>query len=122
MFAHFTKQDINAENLKCLVSFCLALPGCNAAAERVFSLINALWTDEINRLNIETVEALTIVKTYFNNFSCAEFYVQISEEEEEKVLNRSINLINILMNLKYKLDDCVFFKGAIFLIKYVSDL
>jgi hypothetical protein len=46
MFAHFTKQDINAENLKCLVSFCLALPGCNAAVERVFSLINALWTDE----------------------------------------------------------------------------
>jgi hypothetical protein len=42
----FTKQDINAENLKCLVSFCLALPGCNAAVERVFSLINALWTDE----------------------------------------------------------------------------
>jgi hypothetical protein len=34
MFAQFTKQDINAENLKCLVSFCLALPGCNAAVER----------------------------------------------------------------------------------------
>jgi hypothetical protein len=45
-FAHFTKQDINAENLKCLVSFCLALPGCITAVERVFSLINALWTDE----------------------------------------------------------------------------
>jgi hypothetical protein len=42
MFAHFTKQDINAENLKCPVSFCLALPGCNAAVERVSSLINAL--------------------------------------------------------------------------------
>jgi hypothetical protein len=46
MFAHFTKQDIHAENLQCLVSFCLALPGCNAAVERVFSLMNALWTDE----------------------------------------------------------------------------
>jgi hypothetical protein len=46
MFAHFTKQDINTENLKYPVSFCLALPGCNAAVERVFSLINALWTDE----------------------------------------------------------------------------
>jgi hypothetical protein len=79
MFAHFTKQDINAENLKCPVSFCLALPGCDAAVERVFSLINALWTDEKNRLKIETVEVSTIVKTHFNDFSCAGFYVQISE-------------------------------------------
>jgi hypothetical protein len=82
MFAHFTRQDINAENLKCLVSFCLALPGCNAAVERVFSLINVLWTDEKNRLKIETVEALTIVKTHFKDFSCAEFYIQISEGKE----------------------------------------
>jgi hypothetical protein len=52
MFAHFTKQDINAENQKCLVSFCLALPGSNAAAERVFSLINALWTDEKTDLKL----------------------------------------------------------------------
>jgi hypothetical protein len=36
-----------------------------------------------NGLKIETVEALTIVKTHFNDFSCAEFYyVQISEEEK----------------------------------------
>jgi hypothetical protein len=35
-----------------------------------------------NRLKIETAEALTIVKTHFNDFSCAEFYFQISEEEK----------------------------------------
>jgi hypothetical protein len=75
---------------------------------------------EKKTLKIETVKALTTVKTHFNDFSCAEFYVQISEEKN--FLNRSINLINILMNLKYKLDYCVFFKGAIFLIKNVRDL
>jgi hypothetical protein len=47
-----------------------------------FSLINALWTDAKSRLKIETAEALTIVKTHFNDFSCAEFYVQISEEKK----------------------------------------
>jgi hypothetical protein len=52
IFAHFTKQDVNAENLKCLVSFYLALPGYNAAVERVFSLINALWTDEKTDLKL----------------------------------------------------------------------
>jgi hypothetical protein len=39
----------------------------------VFSLINAIWTDEKNRLRIETVKALIIVNTYFKNLSCAEF-------------------------------------------------
>jgi hypothetical protein len=48
----------------------------------VFSLINAIWTDNKNRLKIETVKALIIVKTYFKNLSCAEFYDQILKEKE----------------------------------------
>jgi hypothetical protein len=50
----------------------------------VFSLINAIWTDEKkNRLKIETVKALIIAKTYsyFKNLSCAEFYDQILNEK-----------------------------------------
>ena len=35
-----------------------------------------------NRLKIETVKALTIIKTHFKDFSCAKFYVQISEEKK----------------------------------------
>jgi hypothetical protein len=42
----------------------------------VFSLINAICTDEKNRLRIETVKALIIVKTYFKNLSCADIYDQ----------------------------------------------
>jgi hypothetical protein len=48
----------------------------------VFSLINAIWTDEKNRLKIETVKGLIIVKTYFKNLSCAEFYDEILNEKE----------------------------------------
>jgi hypothetical protein len=49
----------------------------------VFPLINAIWTDENkNRLKIETVKALIIVKTYFKNLSCAEFHEQILNEKE----------------------------------------
>jgi hypothetical protein len=48
----------------------------------VFSVINAIWTDEKNRLKIETVKALIIVKTYFKNLSYAEFYDQILNEIE----------------------------------------
>jgi hypothetical protein len=74
--AHFTKQNINAVNLKCLISFCLTLPGSNAPTEYVFSIINALWSDEKKRLKIETVKALTIVKTHFKDLSCSEFFSQ----------------------------------------------
>jgi hypothetical protein len=35
-FTHFTKENINAVNIKCLISSCLALPGYNAPIERVF--------------------------------------------------------------------------------------
>jgi hypothetical protein len=48
----------------------------------VFSLINAIWTDEKNRFKIETVKALILVKTYFKNLSYAEFYDQILNEKE----------------------------------------
>jgi hypothetical protein len=45
MLAHFKKENINAVNTKCLISFSLALPGPNAPIGRVFSIINALWSD-----------------------------------------------------------------------------
>jgi hypothetical protein len=35
-----------------------------------------------NRLKIETVKASIIVKTYFKNLSCAEFYDKILNEKE----------------------------------------
>jgi hypothetical protein len=46
----------------------------------IFSIIAALWSDEENRLKIETMKALTIVKTHFKDFSCSEFFSQISKE------------------------------------------
>jgi hypothetical protein len=79
MFAHFTKENINTVNIKCLISFCFALPGSNEPIERVFSIINAL-SDE-KKLKMETVKALTIVKTHLKDFSCSELFFQISEEK-----------------------------------------
>jgi hypothetical protein len=35
-----------------------------------------------NRLKIETVKALIVVKTCFKNLSCAEFYDRILNEKE----------------------------------------
>jgi hypothetical protein len=80
MLAPFTK-NINAVNIKRLICFCLVLPGSNAQIERVFSIINVLWSDKKNRLKIETVKALTIVKIHFKDLSCSELFSQISNEK-----------------------------------------
>jgi hypothetical protein len=45
MLAHFTEENINAVSIKCLISFCLAVPGSYATIEGVFSIINALMSD-----------------------------------------------------------------------------
>jgi hypothetical protein len=81
MLAYCTKENINTVNIKCLISFYLALPGSNAQIERVFSMIDALWSDEKNRVKIETVKAVTIVKIHFKVFSCSEFLSRISKEK-----------------------------------------
>jgi hypothetical protein len=40
------RDDYTLKNITKVVEFFLSLPGTNAAAGKVFSLVNALWTDE----------------------------------------------------------------------------
>jgi hypothetical protein len=44
--------------------------GTNAAVERVFSLVNALWADERNWLEVSTMKSIV----YFHNYKCPEFH------------------------------------------------
>jgi hypothetical protein len=44
IFAHFKKEQITYNEIE-LLSFCLTTPGSNASVERIFSLMNSLWTD-----------------------------------------------------------------------------
>jgi hypothetical protein len=81
ILAYFTKENINAVNIKCLINICLELPGSDAPIERVFSIIIALWSDDKNTLKMETVKALTIVITNFKDFSCSDFFSQILKEK-----------------------------------------
>jgi hypothetical protein len=50
------RDDYTLKNINTVVEFSLSLPGTNAAVESVFSLVNALWTDERNRLEVSTVK------------------------------------------------------------------
>jgi hypothetical protein len=60
-------------NLKKILEFFCCIPGTTASIERLFSRMNSLWTNEKNRLSVETVKAMLIVKVFFNK-DCVEFH------------------------------------------------
>ena len=80
--AHFKKENIACRELVLLVSFSLTLPGSNASVERIFSLMNSLWTHERNRLQLDTVQSILTIKTHYKHVSCSEFYEMISGDQK----------------------------------------
>jgi hypothetical protein len=67
------RDDYSLKNISTVVEFSLSLPGTNAAGERVFSLVNALWADERNRLEVLTAKSIGLVKHHFRKYKCPEF-------------------------------------------------
>lgn len=54
--------------------FFFAIPSHNANVERIFSLMNAQWTEERNRLSVDAIKNLLMVQYNFKQFDCLEFY------------------------------------------------
>ena len=76
-----------------VVSYVLSLPGSNAFPERIFSLMNAKWRDDRNRMSVELVKAELQV---FANFTqdCQNFYSLVIGDQ--KLLDTAAS------NTKYK--------------------
>ena len=65
-------QKEHAPYLLELVQYVLSIPVSNAAIERVFSVMANLWSDERNRLTVESVRSELMI--FFNlSYSCQEF-------------------------------------------------
>jgi len=73
LFTHFQEQHISSTNVVKMVEFCLCLPGTNAATERVFSLMNDVWTSEKTQMTTETLADILVTKTNFA-FTCIDFH------------------------------------------------
>ena len=81
IFKNLEDSGSICKHLKHIVSFALTIPGTNAAVERIFSLVNALWTDEKNRFSLESVKAMIITKTCFQDVSCLQFHEVLQKNE-----------------------------------------
>uniref|UniRef100_A0A8C6U2L6 HAT C-terminal dimerisation domain-containing protein n=1 Tax=Neogobius melanostomus TaxID=47308 RepID=A0A8C6U2L6_9GOBI len=78
MFTHFKHSHVPFRNIFVICQFAMCLPGTNAPVERIFSIMNNTWTDERNRMGLDTLKELLITRVNFQ-YSCSEFYTRISD-------------------------------------------
>lgn len=63
-----------------VVEFSLCLPGSNAPTERVFSILNNIWTSEKAQLKVNTLKSILITK-YNYDLNCLEFKEYLKSNE-----------------------------------------
>lgn len=80
VFSHFEENSIPFHNCLLLVQYIFCLPGTNAPTERIFSLMNALWTSEKTNMKVETVRAMLHVK--YNMGKCEQFLETLNQNPE----------------------------------------
>jgi len=79
-FTHFNANDISHVNFSIIVEYILCLPGSNARVERVFSLMNKIWSSEKTQLRVGVLKAILITKGNINK-SCQEFHSYIQTKQ-----------------------------------------
>lgn len=94
-WVHFFEKckEESGKELKKLVTFILSIPVSNAAAERVFSVVNELWSKSRNRLSETHVKSEIQVCTNFN-YTCKEFYDFIVCNQKALHAARSVKKYN----------------------------
>lgn len=64
-----------------MCQYLFSIPAHNANVERVFSLMSSQWTDERNRLSVETVQNILICHYNYKK-TCSEFYEYVKTQPE----------------------------------------
>ena len=71
-----------------IAQFFFAIPAHNVNCERIFSLINSQWSDERNRLLVETIRAIVMVQFNFKDLSCMDFKKYLQRSENQNLLKK----------------------------------
>lgn len=73
LFQYFRANNLNCTNFRIIIEYIMCLPGSNAPVERVFSLMNKIWTSDKTQLSVAVLKAILITKTNINK-SCNELH------------------------------------------------
>jgi hypothetical protein len=90
VFKHFRDENVQITNMERLVEFAFSLAGTSCKVERMFPLLNRIWSPEKGNLHIKTVNALLSVQ---NNLTldCPAFYNFIKSDNNilQKIISSS---------------------------------
>lgn len=64
-----------------IARYLFAIPAHNANVERIFSFMNIQWTDERNRMEVDSLEAILQI-LYNYKIDCVEFYHYVSKNKD----------------------------------------
>jgi len=81
----FSNEGSECKSVMKLMSLVLSINCSNAAAERVFSLMRQVWTDQRNRLRVESVRAELQIIINYQDRKCGEVYNEFLQNS--KILN-----------------------------------
>jgi hypothetical protein len=62
-----------------IVEFILCLPGSTASVERIFSVMDSIWSQEKSRLNVETMGAMIVLRQNCV-VECEKFYNKVLKD------------------------------------------
>lgn len=92
IFKFFKEKSQGFQELSAIVEYGFTIPITNASAERVFSLVNKVWTDDKSNINMETLKRGLQLK-FNSNLTCPQFY--------EYILSQPRALTKVRSNEKY---------------------
>jgi hypothetical protein len=78
-FQSSCNADCHSELLKIAPLF-FCIPGHKANVERIFSLMNAQWTDKRNRFTIEAIKNVLLLQYNLRDYSCLRYYNYLLEQ------------------------------------------
>jgi hypothetical protein len=73
-------QKGNSHNIRKIDQVVFAIPHYNAFVERVFSIMNNLWTGERNGLNVDTIKAEMCIHHKLNYTRSGFFRIAINDD------------------------------------------
>ena len=79
IFSEMNEKCLDYQDIFKIVEFVLCLPGSTAPVERIFSVMNNMWSKEKSRLSVETMKAMLIVKQNCA-MDCDKFYDKVLKD------------------------------------------
>ena len=105
-------ESLESSELVKIVSKVLSIPISNAFVERIFSIMNNLWTEERNNLSVPMVKAELCVRINYN-MNCNEFLDFITKSDQRALLESCKKIPNMTLNLMIMIITKLFFKNTL---------